>query len=279
MRKCFILIFVANTELDCSRRWVVTLKDAVGLEDLYKYSDSDLCTVKLWPVLEDSFADDEDPELVEPTVANLGTPIYRDVHAGYRSCLAGFIREIEFMTKGQDTSHNCLFRGTYLTKVLDHFGDELENRSDSIPPSRFRSKVLNPILQRQLRGVTDYEAGTVKYAVGITMEKVAKFYLKEDPLNQSNRIPRLHNSMYMWPVRNSYIYLNADKLPKNAFTKTMNHSTEMNRNITLEWNAGKLTALEMKIVGLERTQGVYSELIADAVSPSLALDGSGRFSS
>ena len=214
-------------------------------------------TVVLRPVI--SNPDDADKGIVDPTEEDLMDPIEHIVHGGYCPCLTGFIHEIEFMVKDEDKSHNTVFRGTYLMKILDMFGEELMDRPWRQVKMRFRSKVLNPILQRHLQGLTDYESVSIWSAAGETAEKVADFYLLHDPLDQASRVQMLHNSMYIWPVRNSYAYLNK-KVTFKAFNFTMANTLALYRSIKPGWTAGKLTRVERGVLRNEGNEQVYAEL-------------------
>jgi len=247
-----------------ARKWVVALKDTVEPDQIYAYDDSTELTVVLRPVIGDP--DSADKGIVDPVEEDLADPIEHVVHGGYRPCLTGFIREIEFMVKGEDKSHNTLFRGTYLTKILDMFSEELMNRPRRQVKTRFRSKALNPILQRQMRGLTDYESGAIRDAAGETAEKVATFYLMRDPLDQASRIEMLHNSMYIWPVRHSYVYLNK-KVPYDGFNHTMRNTLTLYRDIKSNWIAGKLTRVERRILEKEGNERVYAELLESLDPP------------
>ena len=247
------------------------------LGELYKYKNDTECTVLLQPVLGQAFG--EHTAVVDPDEKDLGPPVKHIVHAGYRPCLAVFIGEIEFMVKELDKSHNCLFRGTYVTKVLDRFGDELQHRPKNQAKTRFRSKVLNPILQRHLRGLTDYEAACVEEAVGKTTTASGMFYLKQDPLDESNRIAMMHNSLYVWPIRNSYVHSGKDELPDGAFQKTLHNTTALYAAMPEDWTAGEMSSYELRLITNEKIEEIYAELIAAMVSAPLFLINFGSFSS
>ena len=246
-------------------------------EELYKYDNDTECTVVFRSVIGDP--DIPPTTILDISEEDLTRPIEYVVHAGYRPCLTAFIREIDFMVKGQNSSHNCIFRGTYLIKVLDRFLDELEARPRLQAKTRFRSKVLNPILQRLMRGIIDYEASSVQVAVGDTSEESAAFYLGKDPLDESNRITMLHNSLYVWPVRNSYSFLEKGQVTQTAFDKTLNNTQFLNKVCSGDWTAGKLTETEMNVITDERLERIYGELIAMRVSTPWFLTNFGRFSS
>ena len=117
-----------------------------------------LCTVIIHAVIRDPRVIHKDgwgllnpkpEEVINPEPGEVMPPREYRIHAGYRRVLAGFIREIEFTTVDKVETHDCVFRGIYLIKILDHFAEELAHA----PPNsvtRFRSRVLNPLLQRRL---------------------------------------------------------------------------------------------------------------------------------
>ena len=117
-----------------------------------------LCTVIIHAVIQDPRVIHKDgwgllnpkpEEVINPKPEEVMPPREYRIHAGYRRVLAGFIREIEFTTVDKVETHDCVFRGIYLIKILDHFAEELAHA----PPNsgaRFRSRVLNPLLQRRL---------------------------------------------------------------------------------------------------------------------------------
>jgi hypothetical protein len=85
-----------------------------------------------------------------------------------------------------DPGHESLRRRTYAERVLDMFGSELDSFKGK--PVEFRSKVFSPILQRQLRGVSDAYAPSIRRAVNPrtgepTISEVTQFYLGNDPLD------------------------------------------------------------------------------------------------
>lgn len=85
-----------------------------------------------------------------------------------------------------DKAHESLRRLTYAERVLDALGDELTRYKGE--PGSFRSGVLTPILQRQLRGVPDTYAPSIRRAISPfaplpTIGQVTTFYLGNDPLD------------------------------------------------------------------------------------------------
>jgi hypothetical protein len=86
-------------------------------------------------------------------------------------------------------SHESRRRQAYAREVLDKLGDELKAYKHSkLQPADFRSKVLTPILQRQLNGTDDGYSPSVPFGIPkegkvLTIEDVTKFYLQVDPTN------------------------------------------------------------------------------------------------
>jgi len=84
-------------------------------------------------------------------------------------------------------SHEAQRRVCYVGRVLDEFAKELMGyRGDD---TDFRSNVLTPILQRQLRGIPDAYGPTIQRAVHlpdvsrgpVTIAQATRFYLGIDP--------------------------------------------------------------------------------------------------
>lgn len=134
-------------------------------------------------------------------------PLTRRIHPGYRRYLAGFLGEIQFMTKDKVSNPTVFFRGVYLKMVLVIFADELLDLPDSDGKREFRSRALNPLLQRQLRGINDHHVPRVKEEVGETPEAAANFYLILDPVDEDVQWMWRGNFIYIWPVRLSFAYM------------------------------------------------------------------------
>jgi len=86
-----------------------------------------------------------------------------------------------------NTGHEALRRQSYARQVLDKVGIELRGyKGDG---SLFRSTVLNPILQRQMRGVPDVYTPSVCAAISgddePTIADVTTFYLGKDPVDDA----------------------------------------------------------------------------------------------
>ena len=119
------------------------------------------------------------------------------------------------MAKDNIADERLVSRAQYLTRVLDSLAKELCSLpskprafkcSDGMgnmknAPHMFRSQVLNPILQRQLRGIPDNEPTEVELAVGTSDKEVEAFYLDLDPLHPDLVMRTLRNLIYILPVR------------------------------------------------------------------------------
>lgn len=116
-----------------------------------------------------------------------------EVPAPYDRLVSQLIAEIRY-SAGQNAVKNDIHesrrRQFYAKRILDAFSKELKGFKDSgIPPTSFRSKILTPILQRQLSGLPDAYTPTVRAAVSTivgeepTIEDVTRFYLDDDPVD------------------------------------------------------------------------------------------------
>jgi len=126
----------------------------------------------------------------------------RKIPAPYDRIVAQFLAE-EAHSKG-DNGHESVRRQSYVSEVLSEFTKELLQYDG--PDVAFRSKVLTPILQRQLWGVHDAYAPMVRDAIlddgdedetegdgngedgagdesqkKLTIRRATSFYLSEDP--------------------------------------------------------------------------------------------------
>jgi hypothetical protein len=105
-----------------------------------------------------------------------------DVPAPYDRIVAQLLAEV---VHGMSTrTHEALRRMTYAERVLDSFSREVKKYRGE--PVEFRSKVLNPILQRQMVGIEDNYSPSVREAVSDddgmpTIACATKFYLSSDP--------------------------------------------------------------------------------------------------
>jgi hypothetical protein len=113
--------------------------------------------------------------------------------------------------------HEAQRRGSYAERTLDKFGEEVEGARQIEHPghhaSAWRSKVLTPILQRQLQGVSDaywpsIHAGVLDPEDGsnnpdrkMTIAAATKFYLSRDPIPPWTIPSYLRNLIYVREMR------------------------------------------------------------------------------
>jgi hypothetical protein len=101
-----------------------------------------------------------------------------------------------------DKSHEARRRESYAKRTLDLFGKEVMTYNG--PPAAFRSKILTPILQRQLWGVTDVYTPALRSAIASgdddipTILDMTTFYLTEDPAD-AELIPNFRQTLIYCP--------------------------------------------------------------------------------
>jgi hypothetical protein len=99
-----------------------------------------------------------------------------------------------------DRSLDARRRQSYARRVLDEFAEEyIEYWSSEGDPAHFWSKVLSPILVRQLRGVSDHYSWPVADTVSLGRDTVdirdaTRFYLSVNPADPG-LIPRYRTSL------------------------------------------------------------------------------------
>ena len=139
---------------------------------------------------------------------------YRDVTipAPYDRIVSQLLAELQY-SAGQHAAEVDVLesrrRQFYARKTLYAFIKELKELGEGDAPSaNFRSKVLTPILQRQLQGVPDSYTPTVRTSISAeadgepTITDVTKFYLNDDPVDPgfipTYRRSLLHISEARW---------------------------------------------------------------------------------
>lgn len=126
------------------------------------------------------------------------------IHRGYARLLAGFNADIEHARANH--SGNALFRQTYVEKVVDAFAQELRSRPPGKRALMWRSRVLNPILQRQFHGYCDHESPMLqahfdKLAGEDLDNAIINFYLARDPLDADQQQPLRRGILYVTAPR------------------------------------------------------------------------------
>lgn len=232
---------------------------------LFQHKVSDVCQVDVHNVIRQPKPLYSQWMSTQPSPTKLGPPQSYTVHAGYRRVLVGFIREIEFVTKDHLDYQACLSRATYLIKILDKFAEELKMRASDVAfPYRFRSQVLNPILQRQCRGLPDEEDTAVKLQVGTRIDDAVEFYLRSDPLDPQLTRQTARQLLYVWPVRLSLSLLGMpcdQEVYLATLKNTLNLATARSSISNEEWEGQVLTEAERAIIRLERLEPYFDGLI------------------
>lgn len=239
--------------------------EALPAKVFFEYGAQDLCSIEVRKITRKKREALPRKEQEAHTERDLGPPKKYTLHLGYHRVLAGFLQEIKFMEEDKLKSYNCLFRGTYLSKILDIFVEEL-SRIPENSPWCFRSRALNPLLQRQLRGIHDDYPMQVKMEVGESRADVGKFYLELDPLAPALINKLMRNILYIWQVRLSLGFLLADVPAENqnmtsAIHKTKNLLVCRSRTYDAEWDRRLLMKYEVSMIQEENLGVYYSPLL------------------
>lgn len=207
-----------------------------------------------------------------------------EIHAGYQRVLLGFLREIDLVRKDKIAGEKLDFRAHYLIKVLDALVKELqelktrprafesqgqEMKTVTGEPHLFRSQVLNPILQRQLRGIQDDNPDQVKGKVGRTVRGAQAFYLPLDPLHPDLAWKTLRNLIYISPIRFSLAFFS--RRAENADLNSALLNTEQLEDKRKEypadaWDESILYDFEIELIKKEHLQELYRGMMEISVS-------------
>jgi hypothetical protein len=238
---------------------------------LFEYGEGDIVEIEVKAILRSAkLRKEKEEDLNNPTCWRLGQGKKYKIHAGYCRVLLGFNREIEFVVDDKMENKGVQFRSIYLMQVLDAFVEELEKRTVE-NPAKFRSQVLNPIIQRQRRGVSDNDSDEVKKAVGTRHKDALKFYLVQDPLDPNSSGVVLRHLLYITPVRMSLACyssgVNGDSYEiSEGNTKLLATKRSPPQEISDEV---LLLPSELDVIKKERLQDVFKYLIEASVRPFL----------
>ena len=105
-------------------------------------------------------------------------------------------------------SHESRHRQMYARQILDKFAEEMikkaaQHPAKQIPPTSFRSHILTPILQRQLRAVHDAYKPSVHTAMirkgesSLTVSRTTEIYLHQDPALSCLTTRYRHHLLYI----------------------------------------------------------------------------------
>lgn len=142
---------------------------------------------------------------------------YRQILAPYDRLIAQLIAEVRH--GGLHDTHETRRRKSYAGEVLDRFVSEFEGYTES--EATFRSKVLTPILQRQLIGITDAYMIPTRRAIACgdgdpTIAQVTSFYLGVDPTDP-RLIPQYRFNMAFIPEMRWHLATVLDVIKVGSF--------------------------------------------------------------
>ena len=241
--------------------YVVTLTEAEKARPFFNHPKDDVCTVNAQLILRVPGVPFASLEVTDPGIGEPTHTFKYEIHPGYRRVLAGFLREIDFMRSDGLMFSRVISRGIYLMKVLDRFVMELV----CMPKEsllRFRSRALNPLLQRQLRGLDDNDDPSVyRFQIGETLEDAARFYLFHDPLAPAHNELWQKNFIYNRPVRMSLSLLGTRATDEDYVASLVHTSMLLEGCIQakcIPGNSDGLWDFEVKVIRLEGLQPYFT---------------------
>ena len=175
-----------------------------------------------------------------------------------------------------DPSHEAVRRRIYAQRVLDEFA--IEFTSFKGQDVEFRSRVLTPILQRQLNGIPDAYLPYVSRAIGRgidhpTLSQAANFYMGVDPTNPC-WIPTYRYNMVFIPEMRWHlgIVMKAFELGDGSgFNKVRVDQDELGSGIEKDcnWGAGsgvpRFTVAMARVVRGERLHAFFDQELRQVV--------------
>lgn len=172
-----------------------------------------------------------------------------------------------------DAGHESLRRMAYARRVLNAFGKELEAyRGDE---SRFRSRVLTPILQRQLRGLPDCYTPIIHSYISqtdgkVTIADATRFYLGVDPIDTSCIISYRRNLIYNREAKWHLMVLTGKTFPgdRETYNRTLrDHDEVLNEMRTRGGDESYLTLspTETRVLINDRLLHVLDEELGEVV--------------
>lgn len=203
-----------------------------------------------------------------------GEPAYCDttlkIPLLYVQLIGQLVAEDEHASKNR--SIEALRRRSYARRVLDKVGEELSGRSED--GFRFRSTVLNPILQRYLRGVPDSYTPSIRAAISgdeePTIRDVTAFYLARDPIDIDNVETYIRNLLYIPESRWYYGVLRGNAPLKDIghfnkiranHDKLMGGLAENDEPTTKSDEVARLTELEVEVIYDEQLEDLFAKML------------------
>ena len=232
------------------------------------------CNLDVKGVIFDSDPPDDPRKLELERAVALNGEVRFTINGGYYRVILGFQREIDLALEDEEDTTPCLFRAMYLLRVLSEFGQELVDAPAGSVTPEWRSRVLNPLLQRQLRGIYDHDSDRIEKEVGPSREDAHKFYLTHDPLDYGVGRRLRHNLLYLWQVRWSLGYIDKNGMHHRATSEDYYRtlaSTKMlvnHRKVVTEGEAEDmvLSKSEGEVIDEEGIFCYYEDLVREAVS-------------
>lgn len=178
--------------------------------------------------------------------------------------------------------HEALRRQSYARQMLDAVGHELKHLK--VYGLLFRSAVLNPTLQRQMRGVPDVYTPSVRGAISgnldPTIEDVTLFYLSKDPVEHKNISLFWRNLLYSPQMRwflqvvGRAGFVKSIKIFDNVYAnhdKLMEALKEDDGSSTVSSEEASLTKTEIEVILDENLDGFYEHMLDQVVRTFLLL--------
>ena len=172
------------------------------------------------------------------------------IHRGYFRILDSLEADI---THGNvNKLMRVVFRQAYAEQIIDKFVEQLPIPSTNpILLPRWRSSVLNPILQRQLNGFGDDDPSRIeRHFRGLSDEEKELFYLMADPLAIGNIEARLRQGiMHVTTARWHLGLSHEDNYSKERFKECEKDTCELIRisrahGFGAEWEKRRAEVLE-----------------------------------
>ena len=199
------------------------------------------------------------------------------IHTGYARILAGLQADI---SHGRiNTSGMTLFRQTYAEKIFDEVATELKTAYGDGTAElgyRWRSEVLNPLLQRQLQGYPDHEAPMLaKHFEGFTGSALStaidNFYFAKDPLAPENQRALRRGVLYVTEYR---VFLFVGKHQEaerdlDHYSTARKVTTELYKELANNPEGAegdKLSKFEVRVIVAELLEDYYLEDVEASVS-------------
>lgn len=189
---------------------------------------------------------------------------------------------LEDMHGDADSGHESRRRQSYARQVLDSLGYELDVFGK--PGVDWRSKVLNPIIQRQFNGVSDVYSPSIHAAISgysiedsegddtqVTISDATAFYLGSDPLDLSNVPTCRRNIVYIREMRwHLSILLGKFQIEdRTHYNATLSNQDYLTANLDVDDSSGEIPPFclaEVLVIYFEHIEDFFKEELQQVVS-------------